>query len=86
MARRHLRRHVGGDRHHFRVPRQLPAEHRCCVVSDIRYHSELCLSPRDAWEQPILRFADTVVGVAIGITAAWIGGRVRDQMNATGGS
>jgi len=44
------------------------------------------LSPHDAWEQPILRFADTVVGVAIGITAAWIGGRVRDQMNGTGGS
>src|SRR5215469_4709813 len=28
------------------------------------------LSPHDAWEQPILRFADTVVGVAIGVTAA----------------
>jgi uncharacterized membrane protein YgaE (UPF0421/DUF939 family) len=44
------------------------------------------LSPHDAWEQPILRFADTVVGVAIGIAAAWIGGRVRHQMNSTGGS
>jgi uncharacterized membrane protein YccC len=31
------------------------------------------LSPHDAWKQPILRFADTVVGIAIGLGAAWIG-------------
>ena len=31
------------------------------------------LSPRDAWQQPILRLADTVIGVAIGAAAAWIG-------------
>ena len=29
------------------------------------------LSPHDAWRQPILRLADTVVGVAIGVAAAW---------------
>jgi uncharacterized membrane protein YccC len=28
------------------------------------------LSPQHAWEQPILRFADTVIGVAVGIVAA----------------
>jgi uncharacterized membrane protein YccC len=28
-------------------------------------------SPQHAWLQPILRFADTVIGVAIGIVAAW---------------
>jgi uncharacterized membrane protein YccC len=28
------------------------------------------LSPHDAWQQPILRLADTVVGVLIGIAAA----------------
>lgn len=48
------------------------------------------VSPQDAWQQPILRFADTVVGVAVGIGAAWIslrvlhplidGGRVADVM------
>ena len=34
------------------------------------------LSPNDAWHQPILRFADTVVGVAVGVAAAWAGLRV----------
>jgi uncharacterized membrane protein YccC len=32
----------------------------------------VAVSPHDAWQQPILRFADTVIGVAVGITAAWI--------------
>jgi uncharacterized membrane protein YccC len=34
------------------------------------------LSPQDAWQQPVLRFADTVVGVAVGVAAAWVGLRV----------
>jgi uncharacterized membrane protein YccC len=34
------------------------------------------VSPRDAWEQPILRFFDTLIGVAIGVAAAWLGLRV----------
>ena len=29
------------------------------------------VSPQHAWMQPILRFADTVIGVAVGIAAAW---------------
>jgi uncharacterized membrane protein YccC len=28
------------------------------------------LEPRNAWEQPILRFADTIVGVIVGIASA----------------
>jgi len=31
------------------------------------------LSPHEAWRQPILRLADTAVGVAVGIAAAWLG-------------
>ena len=31
------------------------------------------LSPHDAWRQPILRLADTAIGVAVGLTAAWLG-------------
>ncbi len=31
------------------------------------------VSPQHAWQQPILRFADTVIGVAVGIAAAWLG-------------
>ena len=31
------------------------------------------LSPHDAWRQPILRLADTVIGVAVGVVAAWLG-------------
>jgi uncharacterized membrane protein YccC len=30
------------------------------------------LSPQHAWRQPILRLADTVIGIAVGITAVWI--------------
>ena len=37
------------------------------------------VTPRDAWEQPILRFADTLIGVAVGVTAAWIGLRLIGQ-------
>jgi uncharacterized membrane protein YccC len=28
--------------------------------------------PRSAWEQPLLRLADTVVGIVIGIACKWI--------------
>lgn len=34
------------------------------------------LSPHDAWQQPILRLADTVIGVAVGFGAAWAAMRV----------
>ena len=29
------------------------------------------ISPHNAWHQPILRLADTAVGVAVGVAAAW---------------
>jgi uncharacterized membrane protein YgaE (UPF0421/DUF939 family) len=31
------------------------------------------ISPQHAWSQPILRLFDTLIGVAVGITAVWIG-------------
>jgi hypothetical protein len=31
------------------------------------------VNPHDAWKQPILRLADTAIGVAIGVATAWIG-------------
>lgn len=34
------------------------------------------LCPQHAREQPILRFADTVVGAAVGVAAAWLMRRV----------
>ena len=34
------------------------------------------VSPHEAWQQPILRVADTIVGVAIGVAFAWIDLRV----------
>ena len=30
------------------------------------------MNPTDAWHQPILRMIDTVVGVVVGLTGAWI--------------
>jgi uncharacterized membrane protein YccC len=29
------------------------------------------MSPEDAWQQPLLRLADTVVGIAIGVACKW---------------
>ena len=29
------------------------------------------LSPQDAWHQPLLRLADTLVGIAIGVACKW---------------
>jgi uncharacterized membrane protein YccC len=34
------------------------------------------ISPANAWEQPILRLADTVVGVAVGFGFAWTAARI----------
>lgn len=34
------------------------------------------VSPQHAWQQPILRLADTISGVAVGVTAAWLGLRL----------
>ena len=34
------------------------------------------VSPKNAWEQPIFRLADTMVGLAVGIGAVWISERV----------
>jgi uncharacterized membrane protein YccC len=31
------------------------------------------VTPQRAWEQPALRFADTVIGVIVGGAAAWLG-------------
>ena len=34
------------------------------------------IDPHDAWQQPIMRLADTVVGVAIGLAAVWVSVRL----------
>ena len=33
------------------------------------------VSPHGAWQQPILRLADTVIGVVVGVAAAWLAQR-----------
>ena len=38
------------------------------------------LSPHDAWQQPLLRFGDTLIGVVVGVAAAWLGLRVVRQV------
>jgi uncharacterized membrane protein YccC len=43
------------------------------------------VSPQHAWQQPILRLADTIVGVAVGLAAAWLGLRLsRARRTAAG--
>jgi uncharacterized membrane protein YgaE (UPF0421/DUF939 family) len=34
------------------------------------------IAPRDAWEQPILRLADTAVGIGVGLSVSWVGLRL----------
>jgi len=31
------------------------------------------MSPEDAWIQPLLRLADTMVGIAVGVACKWVG-------------
>lgn len=43
------------------------------------------VTPHHAWQQPLLRLADTVIGVAVGIAAAWIDLRItRLRVKTTG--
>jgi uncharacterized membrane protein YccC len=39
------------------------------------------LSPHDAWQQLILRLADTAVGVTVGLAAAWLGPRANRPLS-----
>lgn len=32
----------------------------------------VAVDPHQAWQQPIFRFADTVIGIAVGVVAAWV--------------
>ena len=41
------------------------------------------VSPHDAWQQPILRLADTVIGVAVGLAAAWLVRRTAGRSEPT---
>ena len=44
------------------------------------------VSPHGAWEQPILRLADTVIGVAVGVASAWLDQHViRPRIRPPGG-
>jgi uncharacterized membrane protein YgaE (UPF0421/DUF939 family) len=31
------------------------------------------MSPVDAWQQPLLRLADTMVGITVGVACKWVG-------------
>jgi hypothetical protein len=53
-----------------------PGDAITCAITTTVILVVVAVSPAHAWEQPILRFFDTVVGVAVGIGAAWFGLRV----------
>jgi uncharacterized membrane protein YccC len=44
------------------------------------------LSPHDAWQQPILRLADTTIGVAVGLAAGWLARRTVRPRNPAAGA
>jgi uncharacterized membrane protein YgaE (UPF0421/DUF939 family) len=31
------------------------------------------MSPSDAWQQPLLRLVDTIVGIGVGVACKWVG-------------
>ena len=39
------------------------------------------ISPEHAWRQPILRLSDTLIGIAVGFTAVWIGRGLHSLMH-----
>jgi hypothetical protein len=39
------------------------------------------ISPQHAWKQPLLRLVDTLVGVGVGIVAAWISVTIGSKLN-----
>jgi Fusaric acid resistance protein-like len=39
------------------------------------------ISPQLAWRQPILRLLDTLIGIAVGFTAVWIGRRLHSLIH-----
>jgi uncharacterized membrane protein YgaE (UPF0421/DUF939 family) len=41
------------------------------------------ISPRQAWMQPVLRMVDTIVGVGVGVVAAWLTLRVATSWELT---
>ena len=41
------------------------------------------ISPQHAWTQPILRLLDTLIGIAVGIAAVWIGKGLHSSSNSS---
>jgi hypothetical protein len=44
---------------------------RCATTAVVMSVAEI--SPQDAWQQPLLRLIDTMVGVAVGVSCMWAG-------------
>jgi uncharacterized membrane protein YccC len=42
------------------------------------------MSPVDAWQQPLLRLADTVVGIAVGVACKWAASFLFSKYRRTG--
>jgi len=43
------------------------------------------IDPHDSWRQPLLRLADTVVGIVIGVSCQWIGFHLLRRVMSTRG-
>jgi uncharacterized membrane protein YccC len=49
-----------------------PGDAITAAISTAVVMVSVSVSPQHGWQQPILRFADSLVGVAIGVLAAWL--------------
>lgn len=56
-----------------------PGDVVICSITTAVVMVVAALSPHNAWEQPILRLGDTVVGVVVGLSAAWMTMRLNLQ-------
>jgi uncharacterized membrane protein YccC len=59
-----------------------PADAPTAAITTAVLLAVAALDPRHAWQQPILRLADTVVGAIVGVAAAWLGRRLIGQPDA----
>jgi uncharacterized membrane protein YccC len=53
-----------------------PADAPTAAITTAVLLAIAALDPRQAWLQPILRLADTVVGAIVGVAAAWLARRL----------
>ena len=59
-----------------------PADAATAAITTAVLIALAALNPQHAWQQPIFRLGDTVVGVLVGVAAAWVGRKLTGEPDA----